>query len=248
MVKHCIIIASAYTLGKRIALDYYDEDILQMDVIQKDIDYILKKCGDDVPISTHYISTEKKGWNNVSDKDKFFENIELIKTKEKFCEIILKDRKLKGIDIAKYILTKVPCTHLKLEKLVYMCYADYLCNENKKLFYDKIFAYKLGPVIESVYDEYKKSGKKNIEDDSKIYNKEKFKLPIRSRIISSEDGLQKLVSIDKTIEKYKDFTASELVDITHKELSPWTKSGAGEEQYIEITDELIKKYHKYEII
>ena len=42
MIKHIIVMASTYSIGQRIALDYYDKDILQMDVIQKDIVYLRK--------------------------------------------------------------------------------------------------------------------------------------------------------------------------------------------------------------
>lgn len=62
MIKHFIILASTYSQRTRIALDYYDESILQMDVIKKDFDYIIEKIGEDAPISTHYIQTKKVGW------------------------------------------------------------------------------------------------------------------------------------------------------------------------------------------
>ncbi len=248
MIKHFIILASAYSKRTRIALDYFDEEILQMDIIKKDLDFIMDKLGDDAPISTHYLQTKKVGWKEVEKQDKFFAKAQLIDTKEEFVELILKDRKLKGIDIAKYILTRVPCTHLKLEKLVYLCYADYLCEEKKKLFNDKIYTYKLGPVIKSVYEKYKKSGHDFVEDDKKTENETKKKLPIRSRIIASEEGLKKILSIDKTLEKYGKYSAHELVDITHNSLSPWTKAGAGTSQNQEISDDLILKFHKYETI
>jgi len=248
MIKHFIFLASAYSQGNRIALDYYDDEILQMDVIKKDLDFIMDILGEDVPISTHYIQTKKEGWKEVEKQDKFFAKTQLIETKEEFVELLLKDRKLKGIDIAKYILTKIPCTHLKLEKLVYLCYADYLCTEKKKLFDDKIYAYKLGPVIESVYKKYKKSRRDLVEDDKKTEDETKKKLPIRSRIIASEEGLKKILSIDKSLEKYGKYSASQLVDMTHRNSTPWTKAGAGTEQYQEISDELILKFHKYESI
>lgn len=242
MIKHYIIISSAYSLGKRVALYYCDKDILQMDVIKKDINYIKDKCGTLIQISTHFIQMEEEGFDKVQEYDKFFEGVEVINTKEEFVDIILKDRNLSGIDVARYILTKVPCTHLKLEKLVYMCYADYLCNENKKLFNDIIYAYKYGPVIKSVYDKYKKNGYEMI-DDKETYDEESRKLPIKSRLLVAEDGLKKIISINKTIEKYKDYDANELVSLTHKEFSPWFVAGAGELINEEITDELIKTYH-----
>lgn len=250
MIKHFIVMASAYSIGKRIALDYWDEDILQMDVIQKDIDFIFEQCGQDVPISTHFVQTESVGWDKVGKMDKFFSKAKLISTKEEFVEILLKDRTLKGLDIAKYILTQLSCTHLKLEKLVYMCYADYLCEFGTKLFDDKIYAYRLGPVISSVYENYKKSGygKLSPEDDKHRYDEFDKKMPIRSRILSSEDGLKKLISVDKTLVKYRELTADELVRLTHREDTPWTYAGKGTIAYKIIDDELISKYHKYEVI
>lgn len=248
MVKHFIIMASAYSKGKRIALDYSSESSLDMGFIQKEIDSIFEKCGKDAPISTHYIQTDGFGWNQVGKLDKFFESAELVETKEEFIRILLNDRTLKGIDIARYILTKYPCTHLKLEKLVYMCYADYLCESGKKLFEDNIYAYKLGPVIESVYEKYRKSGTEMIEteDDIHTYEETTKMMPIRSRILSSADGLKKLISIDKTLRTYGSFTARGLVNITHGDNTPWSMSGAGQMLNGLIKDELIIKYHKYE--
>lgn len=246
MIKHFIVLASAYSLGTRIALDYFDEEILQMDKIEKDLKYIIDKLGDEPIFSTHFIQTEKLGWDEVKKQDGFFRNTKLIDNKEEFIKILINDRVLKGVDVAKYILTKIPCTHLKLEKLVYLCYADYLCEEHKKLFDDKIYAYKLGPVIESVYKKYKKNI--NITEDNRTKEDEtEKKLPIRSRIIASEDGLKKILSIDKTLEKYGNLTARELVDLTHRDLTPWMVAGAGSNQYEEISDELILKFHKNEI-
>lgn len=248
MIKHYIIIASAYSIGERIALDYYSDDILSMETIQKDIDYVMDKCGKDVPISSHFIQVEEKGWDAVRKKDKFFDGVKLVATKEEFVKLLLADQKLLGIDIAKYILTKKPCTHLKLEKLVYMCYADYLCETQSKLFEDKIFAYRLGPVIESVYEKYKKSGLDclEVEDDTFMYDETTKKMPSRSRILSVEDGLKKLISIDKTLEKYSKYSASELVDMTHQTDTPWSQAGAGSMASKIIEDDLIMKYHQYE--
>ena len=245
MVKHYIVMSSAYSLGKRIVIDYHYDDIKEMSKIKKDMDYIIKMCGKDVPISIHSIQTNSVSWESVIKLDKFFKDTLLIKTKEEFVDIILKDRVLTGLDIAKYILSVVPCTHLKLEKLTYLCYANYLCEEKKKLFEDKIFAYRLGPIIESIYKKYKKSGlgKLQVEDDKKTYNEDLKKLSSRSRILSSQDGIKKLVSIDNTLEKYSHLSARDLVYLTHKHETPWEKSGAGKSLNIEISDELILRYH-----
>lgn len=92
-----------------------------------------------------------------------------------------KDRDLIGIDVSSYILSKVKCSHLKLEKLVYMCYADYLCKYNEKLFTDKILTYQYGPIVETVYNKYKNSGKKILKNN---IDREDEMLIFRSRILA----------------------------------------------------------------
>lgn len=248
MINHYIIVSSAYSIGKRIALDYTGNRF-KKDLIQQDIEYIIEKCGKDVAISSHSIQTESESWESVEKKDQFFKNIKLVNDKKEFANILLKDRTLKGIDIAKYILSIAPSTHLKLQKLVYMCYADYLCEENEKLFDDQIFAYRLGPVIETVYEKYKKSGCGILatEDNKITYDENLKKMPSKSRILASKNGLKKLLSIDKTIKKYKNYSASQLVDLTHQKNTPWKKTGAGLFSNKIIKDELIKQYHQNEI-
>lgn len=250
MIKHYIIMSSAYSIGKRVVLDYCYSDIIDMDKIQKDIDYIIEKCGEDLSISSHSIQTKSISWDSVVKTDSFFKDTLVVKSKEEFVDIVLKDRKLIGTDIAKYILSVIPCTHLKLQKLTYLCYAEYLCNEGERLFEDKILSYKLGPIISSIYNKYTKSGKNLLEaeDDEITYEEDSIKLPIRSRIIASKNGFKKLLSIDKTLNTYGNYSASFLVDITHRKNTPWNKSRINESTYTEITDELIKKYHKNEYL
>ena len=41
-----------------------------------------------------------------------------------------------------------------------------------------------------------------LEDNTKKYDEEEKILPVRSRILASADGLEKIISIDKTLERY----------------------------------------------
>ena len=110
-------------------------------------------------------------------------------------------------------MTKVECTQLKLQKLVYLCFADYLCETDKKLFTDKIYAFKYGPVVDSIYKEYKKYGYKEIESEEiKMEMDSSLELPARSRILFAEDGTEKIISIDRTLKKYGMLTAAQLVE------------------------------------
>lgn len=250
MVTHFIFMSSSYSLGTRIALDYIVEDIEMQGKLKGYLKRITDECGKDVSISTHMIQTDDKTWQSVYSADHFFKDVKVINSVDEFIQLIKKDRQLLGIDVAKYILSKITCTQLKLQKLVYLCFADYLCNTGKKLFEDKIYAFKYGPVIDTVYKKYKKYGYKPIERDTEdISSKGIFEMPSKSRILFAEDGTGKLLSIEETLKKYGKKTASELVDITHKENSPWNKTDKGIlKKYPEIKLDIIEKYHKNEEI
>ena len=55
-------------------------------------------------------------------------------------------------------------------------------------------------------------------------------MPLKSKILFAEDGISKILSIDNTISKYGDFTSTELVNIIHRENTPWDKEGKVEEK------------------
>lgn len=249
MVTHFIFMSSSYTCGTRIALDYIVTDKTVQEKIEKDLDKIIEKCGKDVSISTHMIQTEDEQWSSVYEADHFFKDVKVIKDLDKFIELIIQDRKLKGIDVAKYILSKVVCTQLKLQKLVYMCYAEYLCETGKELYTDKIYAFKYGPVVDSVYKRYKKYGYKPIEKEKEdIYSGDVFEMPAKSRILFAEEGLEKIASIDKTLKKYGKLSATELVNLTHRSQSPWSKTSKQIFGYSTIESKTILEFHKYETI
>ena len=245
MYNHCIILGSAYSIRSRIALHYVN---LTSEKMKEKIDYITNKCGSDISISTHYLMTDKDTWKSVVDYDKYFLDVKLLSDVEEFSNLILCDRDLDGLDVARYIIAKIPCTHLKLEKLTYICYAEYLCETKKKLFNDNIYAYRLGPVVESVYKKYRRKAFDLVEDDKKLYDDAEKRAAIKSRIIASRNGLEKLTVIENTLKKYGDLTASELVNLTHRENSPWYISDRGESNNKIINDDIILKNHKYETI
>lgn len=248
MIKHCIIMSSSYTDGTRVALDITEVNLLN---IAKAIKYIKEHCDKDVPLSTHFIETASDSWSSVIEYDSFFEDVVCVKSTKEFSEKIKKSRLLTGLDIATYILSKIKCTHLSLEKLVYFAYADYLCEYSKQLFEDKIFAFTHGPVIESVYKTYKGSGAQcinplGIDNDSYVKTSVR-ELPARSRILFAEDGAEKLHSVNKTIHKYGKYTAGELVGFTHRPDSPWSHIDSTKRYQI-IPDEIIVKYHHIECV
>ena len=228
MIKHYIIMSSSYTDGSRVALDITEDCFLNSKAIAEMIEEIRKNCGKDVPLSTHFIETESASWDSVVAYDPFF-----------------------GLDVANYILSKIRCTHLSLEKLVYYAYADYLCEHSERLFEDHIYAFRHGPVINSVYETFKRSGSQYVKpfefgDDSDIRTGVK-ELPARSRILFAKEGTEKLSSIDRTIAKYGKYSAGALVDLTHRAGTPWSYVDSSV-AYQEISDNLIMAYHHVESV
>ena len=248
MVTHFIFMSSSYSLGTRIALDYIVIGEGIQDELMGNLDRIMEECGHDVSISTHRIQAKDDSWESVCEADQYFIDVKVIEDIDEFIKLIQKDRELQGIDVAKYILSHVKCTQLKLQKLVYLCYADYLCSTGKGLFTDEIYAFKYGPVVDTVYAKYKKYGYKPIEKESEnIDSKNISEMPSKSRILFAKDGLEKVQSIDKTLRKYSNLTASQLVEVTHRAKSPW--SVTYKENWLfkqKMKDDVIKECHCYE--
>lgn len=243
-MTHYIIMSSSYSKGTRIALDFLilkDDDYDNLkDVVNK----ITRECGSDVSISTHFIQTDSKSWESVFKKDHFFKEVEVIDNIDDFINLIKKDRVLSGLDVAKYIICKVKCTHFKLEKLLYLCFAEYLCKYEKELFSDKIYAYKFGPIIKSVFDKYSNvKDNKKVQGDIDIDSTNLHLMPSKSRIIFTEDGFVKIQCIDKTLEKYGKYSALDLTKITNKPSTPWYKTCRENIENQIIDNKTIRKYH-----
>ena len=237
MYHHFIITSSSYVQGIRIALHYVYNNQIDKDEIKKTIEQIQNESYQNSSYSTHMIMTSSKTWKSVVSYDPFFEDVKVVKTTEEFVRYMKSDLVLNGLDVARYILSKKKCRHLALEKLTYLCYADYLCKYGKRLFEDKVYAYRYGPVVESVYENYKHS-KSVLGAGIKDYI-------LQSRILVLEDGMERLNSINNTIAKYSNCSAWDLVSITHAQGGPWSVKDYRKENQI-IDDELIVEKHHVE--
>lgn len=243
MVKHIVILGSSYKTGNRIALDFsYDK--CKHDELISILNDIKKSGNKKYSIATHTITTKTNKWSDVVNLDPFFKNVKLLDSKDKFLHYLKDDEETSALDIANYISTYYNCTHTRLEKLVYYCYADYLCKYKEKLFNDAIYAFKYGPVISTIYEIYKNSDK---SDFIKPIPNE-YDMSIRSRILNSVNGLNKIKSIEETLDKYKYYNTATLISLTHQDNTPWAYSDKGTSAYKIISDSVILKYHKYETV
>ncbi len=254
LIHHKIIISSSYSEKTRIALHYVIKEQEDVDSVYADIQAIRQAYdGKYVSFSDHGLSTKSESWESVVEYDGYFENIRVIDTVDEFIELIRKDRYLKGADVAKYILSKIPCDKSKLHKLTYMCYADYLCETGRRMFTDDIYAFRYGPAVQSVSERYgdghnghSKTSNVSIESDGSVLNTDMGinMMAARSRLMFAEDGTDIAYSVDDTLKKYGHLSSAELIEITHRKDTPWDRTPDG--LYSRITDECILEYHKNE--
>lgn len=152
-----------------------------------------------------------------------------------------------ALDVARYIIwyceeKKYIVSNLKLQKILYFIQAKFLVEKNTPCFSEKIEAWDFGPVVPEAYHEYKQYGSGDIPtiesyimfDENDIWNSKRIEF--EDTIIADEDK----VLIDKVIDKFADYSATDLVSLTHKQ-SPWIDAYAPC-QHNEMPINAIRKY------
>lgn len=243
MVKHFIAVSSLYSQGLRIAWHYTAEKIDQK-IIQDFLEMVKKKQGE-IQLGVHMVTTDSLSWDSVVKSDGYFSDIIVYADKESFISLITEDQALTALDVAKFILSIKPVSHLKLQKLLYFSYEKFIRLAGEKLFDDKIYAWKHGPVIETVYDAFKSYGSTDIEsqDDTEvmIHSSELIAPASFAKIFTSEHGMLAIDTIQSIVNDYAIATAWDLVELTHKEGTPWEKVFKPGQNKL-ITDEIIISY------
>ena len=127
-----------------------------------------------------------------------------------------------ALNIANNFLEKsfqenVPITPMKLQKLLYIFYKEFLKKYRAKLFTEPFEAWRYGPVLPNVYSEFKNYGS----------------TPIKTYALNSDSSITK-VSIDPLSDfsyvfndvwnKYKRFSGGELSTFTHRENTAWDRA------------------------
>lgn len=119
--------------------------------------------------------------------------------------------------IASYIIRKClklekEINNLQLQKILYYTQAAFLVKVNRPAFSDDIVAWKYGPVVKDIYQEYKCNSNRPIYDY----------IPYDGLIADDHTDL-----IDEIILAKSDYSAFELVEQTHEEL-PWLDADMNE--------------------
>lgn len=116
-----------------------------------------------------------------------------------------------AVEVAEYIIgyaneQNYPISNLKLQKILYFIQAQFLVTLGYPCFKDFIEAWDFGPVVRSVYNQYKRYGSANIYSGD-------MSLETEMKEIEKD-------SIQLIIDKCVNFSANQLVEITHNQ-DPW---------------------------
>jgi len=132
---------------------------------------------------------------------------------------------------------KIYPTNLTLQKLLFFAYGIHLSLFDEKLFPSEIQAWKLGPVVPVVYQEFKAHKSFLIERMATITTPEG---EIDILPLQKEQNANKVRSIETACLVYGRKSARELVDDTHKEGYAWYKAYKKNEHNIVISDDDIR--------
>jgi uncharacterized phage-associated protein len=246
MCKHAIFLTNDFVIHKQfIALHVVYADDTNAELPKAILNKLTLLLGAGTDFSVQCLITKDKSWQSVVDYDPYFEHMYPIEytgddSLKEYTDIIKANKILTPQDVAKFVLSRVQCTQLKLQKLVYFCYADYLVRTGKPVFAEQTLAYDYGPVYATLRKEYGEYKDKVIESDTS----QRRKNIILSRYFAADNSLDIHASFNGTLNRYGDCTASELVELTHSPNSPWSITKEQGKQEISVED--ILKYHKYE--
>ena len=151
--------------------------------------------------------------------------------------------------IANYFLDKaeaesIPMTPLKLIKLVYIAYGWHIALTNKSLFSEEIQAWQHGPVITSLYHEFKHFEKSPITCRSEDIDFDTWE-KIIPRINTEDDATN--FTLDKVWKSYRRFRAWDLRNKTHEKGSPWDLVYKKGKKGISLKDDDIKSHYRKRI-
>lgn len=136
------------------------------------------------------------------------------------------------LDVANYIIWRAnaiqkPVTHLKLQKLLYYVVAKFAKDNNRLLINENIVKWQYGPVVKSVYHQFKLYGSQEImapvsylSDESNYSGQGEFIIKFvdtdeKNKLLHQDKSLNDTVGY--ILAELGDYTAFQLVNKTHSE-------------------------------
>lgn len=136
-----------------------------------------------------------------------------------------------------------PVTQMKLQKLVYIAHGWSLAIFNEPLINDSIQAWKHGPVIPTLYHEFRGMGVNEITSyATDLSVDDNFNISSTTPRIPIEEANTHLL-IQKIWEKYGGFTGPQLSNLTHMPDTPWSSVYRSGQHNISIDNETIRNHY-----
>lgn len=206
------------------------------------VDRIMKLSND--PDNMHYLLMQNKGNVDKNLFNRLLKRIEELQTLKKHLLININELDLslkfkeetsvvvaeniikvynKKVDklVKEYDILPEYITNLKLQKLLYYVQAICLKAYGRKAYPEKIIAWSYGPIVNEVYQKYKKNHAEEIT--------------VKETVHSISPGLMNI--IENVVDTYGSFDANKLINFTHEE-EPWKNTKVNSE----IDIQLIKLY------
>jgi uncharacterized phage-associated protein len=129
--------------------------------------------------------------------------------------------------------------HMKVQKLVYIAYGWYLALTGKRLFNEPIQAWQHGPVIRSLYDEFKHFSNEGITSRATEIDLDTWEE--RTPRIDPSDKTAEMI-LGKVWAAYNRFSGWQLREKTHEPQTPWSLTYDPAVRQKHIPDELIRPH------
>ncbi len=161
--------------------------------------------------------------------------------------------------VANYFLKKsfdtgIEVTPMKALKLVYLAHGWYLGFKEEDLINEVVEAWQYGPVIKSVYREFKAYGNEQISRLASLVESVDND-PFTFRSITpniGEDKTEIKSLLNLVWDSYKNYTGLQLSSITHQPNSPWdivyNQRGGKDKKSAIIGNDIIKKYYRDKVL
>lgn len=139
-----------------------------------------------------------------------------------------------------------PLTAMKLQKLIYVAHGWSLAF-GKPLVHEAVEAWKWGPVFRSVYREFRDFGSDEIENRATAFDGSSLTEKLIT-LKDYEDHDETEALLESVWQAYGHYTAGQLMNITHREGTPWhimfEKMGRQIRPFTVIPNELIEEHYK----
>ena len=141
---------------------------------------------------------------------------------------------------------KDPITQMKLHKLVYFAHGWHLALTGKPLIDETLEAWEYGPVVPSLYHEFKRFRGSEITEvamDLEFVGGSTIRVTT-PKVKKSDQYTRDLLK--RVIKVYGKFTAWQLSAMTHEKGSPWSlaRDGNPDVNFVGISNKALRKYFK----